>query len=261
MNLGRGRFFLEVAVLLMMTCLASQGQVKRKVIIDQDAAGPAGTDQQAILLLIQSPQTQVLGITVVTGDAWLTEEIAHTLRMLELIGRTDIPVVPGAEYPLVRTKEATELWEQRYGSVVWLGAWTPQYYHAPRALGAMPEGKPTTKPAEEDAAHFLVRMVRKYPHEVTIYEGGPMTNLALANAIDPHFAELAEGLVFMGGSLSPQTDDPEFVSNPRHEFNFWFDPDAAQIVLRAPWKKITCTPTDISVKTRLTPAMIKQIEA
>ena len=57
----------------------------------------------------------------------------------------------------------------------------------------------------------------------------------------------------MGGSLAPQTDDPEFVSNPRHEFNFWFDPEAAQIVLRAPWKKIVCTPTDISVKTRLTP--------
>ena len=65
----------------------------------------------------------------------------------------------------------------------------------------------------------------------------------------------------MGGSLSPQTDDPEFVNNPRHEFNFWFDPEAAQIVLRAPWKKIVCTPVDISIKTRLTPAMIKQIEA
>ena len=65
----------------------------------------------------------------------------------------------------------------------------------------------------------------------------------------------------MGGSLSPQTDDPEFVNNPRHEFNFWFDPEAAQIVLRAPWKKIVCTPTDISIKTRLTPAMIKQIDA
>ena len=69
-----------------------------------------------MLLLIQSPQTDVLGITVVTGDAWLKSEVAHTLRMLELIGRTDIPVVPGAEYPLVRRKDETELWQQRYGS-------------------------------------------------------------------------------------------------------------------------------------------------
>ena len=95
--------------IVVIACLAASGQQKRKIIIDQDAAGPGGTDQQAILLLIQSPQTEVLGITVVTGDAWLKSEVAHTLRTLELIGRTDIPVVPGAEYPLVRTKEETEL--------------------------------------------------------------------------------------------------------------------------------------------------------
>src|ERR1700674_5170597 len=106
-----------LAVGLLTLSLTSWGQQKRKIIIDQDAAGPAGTDQQSMLLLIQSPQTEVLGITVVTGDQWLHEEVAHTLRMLELIGRTDIPVVPGAEYPLVRTKGETELWEQRNGSV------------------------------------------------------------------------------------------------------------------------------------------------
>jgi len=65
----------------------------------------------------------------------------------------------------------------------------------------------------------------------------------------------------MGGSLSPQSDNPEFLNNPRHEFNFWFDPEAAEIVLRAPWKKIVCTPTDISVKTHMTAAFVKQIEA
>ena len=125
----------------------------------------------------------------------------------------------------------------------------------------MPEGEPRSKPLDEDAAHFLIRIVRKYPNEVTIYEGGPMTNLALAISIDPQFPRLAQELVFMGGSLSPQTNDPEFVNNPRHEFNFWFDPVAAHIVLRAPWKKIVCPPLDISIKTRLTVDMIKQIEA
>jgi len=259
----RGRFLsIRVGVIVvLMTCVLSQGQEKRKIIIDQDAAGPAGTDQQAILLLIQSPQTQVLGITVVTGDAWLTEEVAHTLRMLELVGRTDIPVVRGAENPLVRTREETLQWEQRYGAIQWLGAWTPQVYHAPRELGAMPEGMPTTKAADEDAAHFLVRMVRQYPHEVAIYEGGPMTNLALALTIDPEFASLAKELVFMGASLNPQTDDPEFVNLPRHEFNLWFDPEAAHIVLRAPWKKIVCTPVDISLKTRMTNELIGKIKA
>ena len=125
----------------------------------------------------------------------------------------------------------------------------------------MPEGKPTTKPLDEDAAHFLVRMVRKYPHEITIYAGGPMTNLALAISIDPEFAGLAKELVFMGGSLNPKTDDPEFANTPRHEFNLWFDPEAAHIVLTAPWKKIVCTTVDISVKTRLTKELIDRVKA
>src|ERR1700678_4679158 len=107
----RPRCILTTAVLLM-TCAISWGQ-KRKIIIDQDAAGPAGTDQQSMLLLIQSPKAEVLGITIVTGDQWLNDEVAHTLRMLELIGRTDIPVVPGAEHPLVRRKQETEQWEQQ----------------------------------------------------------------------------------------------------------------------------------------------------
>ena len=259
MRLGRCRFLLVWIALLVN--LACWGEAKRKIIIDQDAAGPAGTDQQSILLLVQSPQTQVLGITVVTGDSWLKSEVAHTLRTLEIIGRTDIPVVPGAEYPLVRSKADTELWEKRYGSIEWLGAWTPRFYHPPDELGPMPEGKPTTKPADEDAAHFMIRMVRQYPGEVAIYAGGPMTNLALAISIDPHFPELAKELVFMGGSLSPLTTDPEFADNPRHEFNLWFDPEAAHVVLRAPWKKIICTPVDISVKAQLTKELLKRIGA
>ncbi|MGA8151085.1 MAG: nucleoside hydrolase [Terriglobales bacterium] len=256
MRFGR----LLTTVLLLATPLASWSQAKRKVIIDEDAAGPGGTDQQTILMLIQSPQTEVLGITVVTGDQWLKAEVAHTLRMLELIGRTDIPVVPGAEYPLVRRQEETELWEQRYGSIAWLGAWTPKYYHPADQLGEMPEGKPATKPSDEDAAHFLVRMVHKFPHEVTIYAGGPMTNIALAISIDPEFAGLVKEVVFMGASLNPQTADPEFINLPRHEFNIWFDPEAARIMLRAPWKKIVCTPVDISVKTRLTADLINRVK-
>jgi len=256
----RFRRFCLLAATILLTCIASAGQ-KRKIIIDQDAAGPAGTDQQSMLLLIQSPQTEVLGITVVTGDQWLKAEVAHTLRMLELIERTDIPVVAGAEFQLVRRKEETELWEQRYGSIAWLGAWTPRFYHAPDELGDMPEGKPSTKPSDEDAAHFLIRMVHKFPNEITIYEGGPMTNLALAISIDPEFAALAKELVFMGASLNPQTTNPEFVNSPRREFNVWFDPEAAHIVLRATWKRIVCTPVDISVKTNMTSELLNRIKA
>ena len=216
---------------------------------------------QTLMVMIQSPQVEVLGITVVSGDQWRDEEVAHTLRLLEIIGRTDIPVMRGAAYPLVRTREETQLWQERYGKAAYAGAWDERWWHEASFVPPLPEGQPTIKAAEEDAARFLVRMVHKYPHEVTIYEGGPMTNLAIAISLDPQFPELAQGLVFMGGSLNPQTRDPEFANNPRHEFNFWFDPEAAHAVLRAPWKKIVCTPTDISIKTRLTPAMVKRMEA
>jgi inosine-uridine nucleoside N-ribohydrolase len=252
--------FLLFAILVWTTTLGA-AQPRRKVIINEDCSGPGGSNMQTLLVMIQSPQVDVLGITVVSGDQWRDEEVAHTLRLLEIIGRTDIPVVPGAASPLVRRREESQLWQQRYGKVAYAGAWDDRWWHEATVVPPLPEGQPTTQPAEEDAAHFLIRMVHKYPHEVTIYEGGPMTNLALAISLDPRFPELAQELVFMGGSLGPQTDNPEFLNNPRHEFNFWFDPEAAEIVLRAQWKKIVCTPTDISVKTHMTAAMVKQIEA
>jgi len=233
---------------------------RRKVIIDEDCSGPGGSDMQTVALLIQSPDTDVLGVTVVSGDQWLREEVAHTLRLLEIMGRTDIPVLAGAEFPLVNTREEMLHWQERYGRITYSGAWDPRWWHEPSVVPALPEGQPATRAADEDAAHFMVRMVHRYPHEVTIYEGGPMTNLALAIALDPQFAELAQELVFMGTSLNPQTRDPEFANNPRHEFNIWFDPEAAYIALRAPWKKITCTPVDISIRTLFTPEMVKRIE-
>ncbi len=253
------RFLVAACATLAVSSVAA-AQEKQYVVIDQDAAGPGGTDMLSILILLQSPKVEPLGITVVTGDAWRDEEVAHALRLLELIGRTDIPVVPGAAFPLVRTEQWTQLWEQMYGKIVYLGAWNQRpNRHGPYEVPALREGNPSTKALNEDAAHFLVRMVHKYPHQVTIYEGGPMTNLALALSLDPQFAELSKGLVFMGGSLSPQTDNPEFANNPRHEFNLWFDPEASHIVLRAHWPSITATTVDVSVKTRLTDEMVAEI--
>jgi len=247
-------------MILLLLAAAAFAQEKRYVVIDQDAAGPGGTDMMSILVLLQSPMVEPLGITVVTGDGWRDEEVAHTLRLLEWIGRTDIPVVPGAAYPLVRTQAWTKLWEQQFGRVTYQGAWGRRGgSQGPFEVPALKEGNPQTKPLDEDAAHFLVRMVRKYPHQVTAYAGGPMTNLALALSLDAQFAELSKGLVFMGGSLNPRTDNPEYANDPRHEFNLWFDPEAAHIVLRAHWPSIVCTTVDVSVKTQLSKAMFDEI--
>lgn len=248
------------AAALFLFGAAAVAQERRLVVIDQDAAGPGGTDMMSILVLLQARDVRILGITVVTGDQWRDEEVAHTLRLLELVGRADIPVAAGAVYPLVRTQAETRFWEQQYGKVTYQGAWSRrESSHDAFEVPPLAEGAPSKRPLDEDAAHFLLRMVRQHPHEVTIYSGGPMTNLALALALDPHFAELSKGLVFMGGSLNPRTDDPEYANDPRHEFNLWFDPEAAHVVLRAHWPSIVCTAVDVSVKTRLSQAMFDQI--
>jgi inosine-uridine nucleoside N-ribohydrolase len=241
-----GKFVLSI---LFVTALLQGADEQRYVIADQDAAGPAGSDMISLLVFLQSPQVHLLGITVVTGDAWRDEEVATALRLLEMVGRTDVKVYVGAEYPLLRTQEETRLFAQLYGKAEWNGAWT-EGKHGASVVPDLPQGLPTTKPADEDAAHFMIRMVHQYPHQVTIYAAGPMTNIALAIRLDSHFAELAKELITMGGSLNPRTEDPEFVNNPRHEFNFWFDPEAASITLRAPWANIIDTTADASIETR-----------
>ena len=251
--------WLHLVSLVVLLAAQAWSQVRRKVIIDEDCAGPGGSNLQAMMTFIQSPQVEPLGVAVVTGDQWRDEEMAHTLRLLEIVGRPDIPVLPGAAFPLVHTREETEVWEKLYGKINYLGAWDPRWWHEPFVVPPLPEGQPTIRPSSEDAARFMIRMVHEYPHQVTIFAGGPMTDVALAVRLDPGFAGLAQELVFMGGSFNPQSSDPAWASDPRHEINFWFDPEAAHIVLSAHWAKITCTPVDISIKTHFTRAMAEQI--
>ena len=101
---------LLTALLILTTASRLQAQ-KIKVIVDQDARGPATTDMQSILIFLQSDKFDVLGITTVSGDQWVKEETQRTLRLLEIAGRTDVPVIQGAEFPLLNSKEETERWE------------------------------------------------------------------------------------------------------------------------------------------------------
>jgi purine nucleosidase len=243
---------------------------KRKVIIDQDGGGPA------ILMVIQDPRVEVVGITEVTGDTYVKESVARVLRMLELVGRTDIPVVTGATFPLVNTEAETRQWEKLYGKIPWDGAWNetlPDYdktnapaYHAPEVVPVLDEGMPTTKALDEAAADFLVRKVHEFPGQISILAMGPFTNLALACKLDDHFAENVKELVIMGGSFNPIADKEDvftlqFIHTPRVEFNCRFDPEAAKIMLHAGWKKITVIPVDPTAATMTTPALLKRATA
>src|ERR1700751_1698661 len=174
---------LMAAALLLTAGLHAQ---KVKVIVDQDARGPATTDMQSILIFLQSDKFDVLGITTVTGDQWVKEETQRTLRLLEIAGRTDVPVIVGAEFPLLNSKEETERWEALYGKLRYKGCWSdfshapanvpPAFragYHEPDVVPPLVEGEPHIKPLDETAAHFIVRTVHKYPGEVVIWAGRP----------------------------------------------------------------------------------------
>jgi inosine-uridine nucleoside N-ribohydrolase len=256
----------SVLVLAALFSLSSSAQ-KIKVIVDQDARGPGTSDQQAILVFLQSDKFDVLGITTVSGDQWVKEETQHVLRLLEIAHRTDVPVIAGAEFPLLNSKEETERWEALYGKFEYKGAWTDKFkanrsivfempYHDPGIVPPMPEGEPHIEAAEGTAAEFIIKIVHKYPGDVVLWAGGPLTNYALALKLDPSVATLAKEFVMMGGGLYADKGaiDPGAI-DARREFNWWFDPEAARIVLRAPWRKITITPIDISVKTRFTNEM------
>src|SRR3989442_9475470 len=263
MNLPMPKCALILA--LSFALISSAAAQKIKVIVDQDARGPGTSDQQAILVFLQSEKFEVLGITTVSGDQWVKEETQHVLRLLEISGRTDVPVYQGAEFPLLNSKEETERWEALYGTFEYKGCWSdfskrpgnvpPAFragYHEPDVVPPLVEGAPHIKPLDETAAHFIVRMVHKYPGEVVVWAGGPLTNIALALRLDPQVATLAKELVLMGSGMYADNGGISGVDG-RREFNWWFDPEAVRIVMRAPWKKIAITPIDISVKTKLGP--------
>jgi inosine-uridine nucleoside N-ribohydrolase len=249
---------------------------RRLVIIDQDAYGPAGSNLQAILMLLQAPDVEVLGITITSGDGWRDEEVDQTLRLLEIAGRPQVPVVPGAVLPLVNSQARTLAWEHLYGKLFYKGAWTESWPDQgvvrrtphptdPYLVPPSPAGAPHLKAAPEVAANFLVREVHRHPGQVTVIAAGPLTNLALAARLDPQFSSLAQELVFMGGSFNPRAADnafaAEYANSPRREFNMRWDPEAASLVLHEPWRKITEVPVDPTTKTFFSPALMKRIAA
>ena len=264
-----------IAVLCTLLVLANADAAqRRKVIIDQDAFGPGGPNLQPILMVLQAADVEVLGITIESGDGWQAENTAHTLRMLELVGRPEVPVAAGATFPLVNSEEETIRWEGLYGRLPYKGAWMrewPDYntvnrthYHAADLVPPLTEGAPTLKPVAETAAEFLVRKVREFPGDVTILAMGPFTNLALAARLDDHFAANAREIVFMGGSFNPRPPEIDefalqFIHSPRVEFNSRWDPEAARMMLHAGWRKLTAIPTDATTRTKVTPALIAAI--
>lgn len=218
---------------------------KVTIFFDNDFLGPGQSNIQSLIPLLRDDRVRLLGIGVVTGDAWLKEEAAHALRFLEIAKHPDAPVHLGAQTPMIRTQAEMANWEARYGKVPFKGAWSAprpgRTYHPqdPDLIPPMPEGAPTLKASEEDAIHALIRHVRAHPGEVTVVSAGPLTNIALALRIAPDIASLAKEIVIEPGKLDTAVARVTGNTDYATDFNFIFDPEAAHIVLTAPWKKIT----------------------
>jgi inosine-uridine nucleoside N-ribohydrolase len=222
-----------------------------KIIFDEDLSGVIGVNADPLTILLQAKNVQVMGVTTITGDGWLKQETADALKLLEMEGRTDIPVYMGAEFPLVQSRYTLLRLTQLYG-----GSRTDPYLGAYSGVGPGPDdvipppGGFAQKSVQPDsAAEFIIKTIRANPHQITLYCGGPLTNVALAISLAPDIVPLTKEIVFMGTS-------PEF--QPK-TVNVVYDPHAARIVLHAPWPRITVFSVDVSEKIHRTPEMAEAI--
>ncbi|KAL0551347.1 hypothetical protein IC582_010433 [Cucumis melo] len=178
----------------------------KKIIIDTD---PGIDDAMAIFLALQSPELEVLGLTTIFGNVYTTLSTKNALHLLEIAGRTDIPVAEGSH---VTITNGTKLR-------------VADFVHGNDGLGNQNFPPPKGKPIDQAAAVFLVEQANLYPGEVTLVALGPLTNIALALQLDSGFAKKIGKIIILGGAF--------FVNgnvNPAAEANIFGDPEAADMV-------------------------------
>lgn len=221
---------------------------KKKLIYDQDHRGPLSTDTVATLMLLQADNLDLLGICTVTCDMWAKQETAYALRLLEIMGRPEVPAYMGAQEPLINTKAEAQMRYQMFGSRTlgdegYLGCFN-------KDGGTRDEVRPLPPPYSrfaqikaqgEPAADFMIRTIRAHPNEVIVYLRGPMTNLALAAMLAPDIVPITKEVIFMGGGLHHSTSS----------VNVYFDSEAAKIGFRAGWPKLTLVTTDLAEEVRM----------
>jgi hypothetical protein len=193
--------FCALLALSLFFCVPALAQRQKiRVIADQDSAGPQGTNFLSLLMLLRAPEINLLGITTVSGDQWVEPATVFALWATELTGRTDVPVIKGAENPLVNSKLELERREALYGSSVgWHGSFNPDA-PKPSETWAPPGGFPKVKARPGRAADFIIETIHANPGEVVLYCAGPLTNVALAVRMDPTIVPLTKAIYIMGGS-------------------------------------------------------------
>jgi inosine-uridine nucleoside N-ribohydrolase len=210
------------AILLATALTAAERPI---VIVDTDS-GLFGDDGAALVMLLRSPaQVTVAGVTIVPGNVWAPQGAEYILHILDLLKRPDVPVYTGAEVPLVNSAVMAHEEERRWGKLAYTGAFAQDPDAVIPAVGAAPTGR---KPHRDAAVQFLISEIERRPGEVTILAIGPMTDIALALRLKPGLETRIKQIVFMGGNIKVAGN-----TSPWAEFNFWFAPEAARMVLRS----------------------------
>lgn len=206
----------------------------KRLIIDTD---PGIDDAMAIFFALQSPEVEVEALTTVFGNVGVEQTTENALKVLEVAGRDDIPVVPGATNPLAR-------------------AYRGRGYrvHGQDGLGEMNLPPAKTQPLARRAAEYLVSRIMDSPGEITLAAVGPLTNLALAVSLEPRIAQNVREVVIMGGVVAGPGN-----ASPVAEANIHNDPDAARIVFHAGWP-LTMVGLDVTRKTVMDPAYLARLK-
>jgi inosine-uridine nucleoside N-ribohydrolase len=209
----------------------------RKLILDVDT----GTDDAvAIMMAALHPALELVGVTTVNGNVVVQHCTDNSLRVLDFIGRGDIPVFEGLARPIARAD-----------------------FPIPRAIkkstgvhGTELDVPPaTSRKQSQSAVEFLIETYRAATEEITLVPTGPLSNIAAAIALDPKFVERVPEVVLMGGA-----HDHGNVT-PSAEFNIWADPDASASVFAAGFRKLVCVPLDATHQALVSKADCAAMEA
>jgi inosine-uridine nucleoside N-ribohydrolase len=219
--------------LLLLSAAAS---APANIVFDTDCAF-FGDDGSALAMVLRSPEkVRVSEITVVSGNVWAAESARYVKEILGLLGNSEIEPHIGAQMPLLHMPAMAAL----EGPLEFQGA-----------FGDPAKFAPPTRPTALD---LLTAAIEQYPGQVTILALGPMTNVAILLRLHPDLEGRIQRIVFMGGNVHVPGN-----ASAAAEFNFWFDPEAAQVVLRSRIPEKIMFPLDICNRAVVTKARFDEI--
>ncbi|MDR2124759.1 MAG: nucleoside hydrolase [Desulfovibrio sp.] len=235
-----------IFLLFLLTGHAPFALSKESVLMDSDMED-SFDDGVAMVLLANAPGVDLVGVTTLSGNYWVAESVASAVRQLEIEGKSFIPVAAGLAYPLRPNRHELFALERNLlgaGHDSWLGSFGLPEPKSWQEVYTKRYGlAPTAKPIDKHAVDFIIDSVRANPGQITVAATGPCGNLALAVRKAPDIIPLIKRVVYMGGSFYKPGN-----ITPAAEFNWFFDPEAAKMAVRTPFREQIIIGLDVCEK-------------